>query len=116
MAYYAQLVDNVVTNVISVHNNELLVDGVETESKGTEFCTNLFGGTWIKTSFNHRIRKQFAGVGYAYNSSADVFIAPKPFQSWTLDSNHDWQPPTAKPDDGKMYAWNETQLEWVLVG
>ena len=116
MAYFAKILDGIVTNVVAVHNNELLVDGVEVEAKGTEFCTNLFGGQWVQTSFNHRIRKQFAGIGYAYNSTADVFIAPQPFESWTLDSNHDWQAPTAKPDDGKMYAWNETQLEWVLVG
>ena len=113
MAHFAQIVNNVVTNVVVVHNNELLVDGVEVESKGAEFCTNLFGGTWIQTSFNNRIRKQFAGLAYTYDSTADVFIAPRPFASWTLDSNHDWQPPTPKPD-GK-YSWDESQLEWVLI-
>jgi hypothetical protein len=113
MAHFAQIVNNVVTNVVVVHNNELLVDGVETESKGTEFCTNLFGGTWIQTSFNNRIRKQFAGVGYSFNSSADVFVAPKPFESWTLDSNHDWQAPTPKPDGD--YYWDEAQLEWIEI-
>jgi hypothetical protein len=111
MAHFAQIVNNVVTNVVVVHNNELLVDGVETESKGAEFCANLFGGTWIQTSFNNRIRKQFAGVGYSFNSSADVFVAPKPFESWTLDSNHDWQAPTPKPDG--EYYWDESQLKWI---
>jgi len=113
MAHFAQIVNNVVTNVVVVHNNELLVDGVETESKGAEFCANLFGGTWIQTSFNNRIRKQFAGVGYSFNSSADVFVAPKPFESWTLDSNHDWQAPTPKPDGD--YYWEEAQLEWIEI-
>jgi len=113
MAHFAQIVNNVVTNVVVVHNNELLVDGVETESKGAEFCANLFGGTWIQTSFNNRIRKQFAGVGYSFNSSADVFVAPKPFESWTLDSNHDWQAPTPKPDGD--YYWDEAQLEWIEI-
>ena len=113
MAHFAEIVNNVVTNVIVVHNNELLVDGVETESKGAEFCTNLLGGTWIQTSFNNRIRKQFAGVGYSYNPTADVFVKPQPFASWTLDSNHDWQPPTPKPDGN--YSWNEAQLEWVVI-
>ena len=113
MAHYAKLNNGKVEQVIVVHNNELLVDGVEVESKGAEFCTNLFGGTWIQTSFNNRIRKQFAGVGYSYDSTADVFIAPKPFASWTLDSNHDWQPPTPKPDG--EYLWNESQLQWVLI-
>lgn len=113
MAHFVKIVDNIVTTGVVVHNNELLVDGVEVEAKGAEFCTNLFGGTWIQTSFNNRIRKQFAGVGYTYDSTADVFIAPKPFASWTLDSNHDWQPPTPKPDG--EYLWNESQLEWVAV-
>ena len=113
MAYFAQIVNNVVTNVVVVHNNELLVNGIETESKGAEFCTNLFGGTWLQTSFNSKIRKQFASVGYTYDSTADVFIAPQPFESWALDSNHDWQPPTPKPDGN--YSWNESQLEWVLI-
>jgi len=113
MAHFVKIVDNIVVSGVVVHNNELLVDGVEVEAKGAEFCTNLFGGTWIQTSFNNRIRKQFAGIGYSYNPSADVFIAPQPFASWTLDSNHDWQPPTPKPDG--EYLWNESQLEWVAV-
>jgi hypothetical protein len=111
MAHFAEIINGVVQRVIVVHNNELLVDGIEVESKGSEFCTNLLGGTWIQTSFNHRIRKQFAGVGYSYNPTADVFVAPKPFASWTLDSNHDWQPPTSQPEGD--YSWNEAQLEWV---
>ena len=115
MAYFAQISDGVVTNVISVNNNELLVDGVENESKGKEFCHNLLGGEWIQTSFNNRIRKQYAGIGYSYDADLDVFIAPQPFASWSLDSNHDWQAPTAMPNDGKMYGWNEASLAWVEV-
>ena len=115
MAYFAQISDGVVTNVVSVNNNELLVDGVENESKGKEFCHNLFGGEWIQTSFNNRIRKQYAGIGYTYNAELDVFIAPQPFPSWSLDSNNDWQAPTAMPNDGKMYTWNEASLAWVEV-
>ena len=115
MAHFAQIINNVVTNVVVVHNNELLVDGVEVESKGAEFCTNLFGGTWIQTSFNGLIRKQFAGIGFTYDSNADVFITPKPFESWTLDSNHDWQPPTPKPSTGGPYRWSEEELEWVAI-
>ena len=113
MAHYAEILNGVVQRVTVVHNNELLVDGVETESKGAEFCTNLFGGIWIQTSFNNRIRKQFAGAGYAYDSNADVFITPQPFESWTLDSNHDWQSPTPKPDGS--YWWNESELQWVEI-
>jgi hypothetical protein len=107
MAHFAEILDGVVQRVTVVHNND--------EANGAQFCHDLFGGVWVQTSYNNRIRKQFAGIGYTYNSTADVFITPQPFKSWTLDSNHDWQPPTSKPNDGKMYSWNEPQLEWVLI-
>jgi len=115
MAHFAQITDGTVTNVVVVHNNELLIDGVETESKGVEFCHNLFGGTWVQTSYNNKIRKQYAGIGYTYDAIKDQFVTPQPFASWTLDSNNDWQAPTAKPNDGKMYVWNESSLAWVVV-
>ena len=66
-----------------------------------------------RTSYNNNIRKQYAGVGFTYNSVANVFVAPQPFTSWTLDSNHDWQPPTPKPDGD--YYWNEAELAWVAI-
>jgi hypothetical protein len=78
MAHFARLEDNAVTEVIVVHNNELLVDGVESEAKGIEFCQSLFGGDWIQTSYNATIRKNYAGIGYTYDSTRDAFIAPKP--------------------------------------
>lgn len=115
MAYFAEVSDGVVINVISVNNNELLVDGVENESKGKEFCHNLLDGEWIQTSYNNRIRKQYAGIGYTYDAVKDQFVRPQPFASWTLDANNDWQPPTAMPNDGKMYRWNEASLAWVEV-
>jgi hypothetical protein len=92
MAHFAQIQDGIVTQVIVVHNNELLVDNVEVESKGSEFCESLFGGVWVQTSYNNNFRKQYAGVGYSYDPVADVFIAPQPDPSWTLDENYDWQP------------------------
>jgi hypothetical protein len=114
MAHFAEIKDNTVQRVIVVHNNELLVDGVEVESKGAEFCTNLFGGTWIQTSYNGNIRKQYAGIGYTYDAVADVFIAPPAYPSWILDSNHDWQPPTPMPVvEGKRYAWFESNKQWI---
>jgi len=78
MAHFAQIVDGVVKQVIVVHNNELLVDGVEVESKGIEFCQNLLGGEWKQTSYNGNIRGRYAGIGYTYDADADVFIEPKP--------------------------------------
>lgn len=113
MAHFAQIENGTVINVIVVHNNELLVDGVEVEQKGIEFCQSLFGGDWVQTSYNGRIRKQYAGVGYTYDAVKDQFVAPQPFPSWTLDSNNDWQPPTPKPE-GSFY-WDEETLAWVEI-
>jgi hypothetical protein len=115
MAHFAQIENGTVVNVIVVNNNELLVDGVESESKGVEFCQTLFGGTWLQTSFNNNIRKQYAMIGGSYSPTADVFIAPKPFQSWSLDSNYDWQAPIDYPADGKDYLWDESVQSWVEV-
>jgi len=111
MAHFARIVNNIVTNVIVVHNNELLVDGVENEIKGREFCYNLLGGEWIQTSYSNSIRKQYAGIGYTYDVVKDQFVQPQPFASWSLDSNNDWQAPTAKPE-GNFY-WDESTLSWL---
>jgi hypothetical protein len=96
MAHFAELDENnTVLQVIVVHNNELLgADGNEYEEKGVQFCETLFGhANWKQTSYNHNIRKQFAGTGYTYDQDKDVFVAPQPYPSWSLDDNSDWQPP-----------------------
>ena len=95
----------------------VLVVGDDQEHRGQDFLANDLGlgGTWVQTSFNNRTRKQFAGIGFKYNAGADVFIAPQPFASWTLDNNHDWQPPVAKPNDDQLYTWNETKKKWEIV-
>ena len=113
MAHFAQITDGIVTNVIVVHNNELLIDGVENEQKGKDFCHNLLGGEWVQTSYNNNIRKQYAGIGFAYDSVKDQFVAPKPYASWSLDANNDWQAPTPKPEGD--YMWDEETLAWVEV-
>jgi hypothetical protein len=113
MAHFAQIENGIVVNVIVVNNNELLVDGIEQEQKGVEFCQSLFGGDWKQTSYNGTIRKQYAGVGYTYDVTADVFVTPQPFASWSLDSNYDWQAPIDYPADGKNYLWDETNQVWV---
>lgn len=79
MAHFAELDENnVVKQVIVVHNNELLDDsGNESEQKGIDFCTNLLGGRWIQTSYNSNFRKNYAGQGYLYDPIRDAFIAPK---------------------------------------
>ena len=114
MAYFAELDENnIVVSVMAVHNNELLVDGVESEEKGIAFCNTIKPAKWIKTSFSGSIRKQYAGIGFTYNPIADVFIPPQPFPSWALNSNHDWQAPTPKPE-GYFY-WDEESLSWLPI-
>ena len=76
---------------------------------------NALGGTWVKTSYNGNIRKNYAGIGYSYNSFIDAFVAPQPYASWTLDDNAQWQPPVAMPTDGGMYLWNEANQAWEVV-
>jgi len=118
MAHFAELDENnVVKQVIVVHNNELLDDeGQENEAKGVEFCSSLFGHTnWVQTSYNDSVRKQFAGVGFTYDDVNDIFVAPQPYPSWSLDDNSDWQPPTPMPEDDNIYSWNEDTQSWDLV-
>lgn len=115
MAHFSRIENGTVTQVIVVHNNELLVDGVEVESKGVEFCQSLFGGHWVQTSYNGNIRKQYAGVGYTYDETDDVFITPQPYPTWVLDENHDWQAPVPYPNDGESYVWDEDIEDWVLA-
>ena len=119
MAYFAKLDENnVVLEVHSVHNNELLVDGVESEAKGVEFLVNWSGGytLWKQTSYNARIRKNAAGIGYTYDPDRDAFIPPQPYTSWVLDEETcQWNPPTPYPDDGNRYTWDEPTTSWVAI-
>jgi len=119
MAHFAQLDENnVVTQVIVVANDELLLDGVENETKGIMFCKSLLGEDtrWVQTSYNGNIRKNYAGIGYTYDPVADHFFAPQPYPSWTLDSDARWQAPTPCPvEEGKFFTWDEPTLSWVEV-
>ena len=86
MAHFAQIDNNnVVIQVVVIANQELLEDGVESESKGIEFCQQLFGGNWIQTSYNGNIRKNYAGIGYTYDAVRDAFIAPEPDNATGFD-------------------------------
>ena len=89
MAHFAELdATNTVTQVIVVHNNELLDNGVESEAKGIAFCQSLFGGNWVQTSYNASIRKNYAGVGCTYDPVRDAFIPPKPEEgNWVLNED-----------------------------
>jgi len=111
MAHYAFLDENnVVTEVITGIEETELIEGLDPET----WYGNFRNQVCKRTSYNHNIRKQFAGIGFTYNAEADVFIAPKPFASWLLDSNYDWQAPAPRPTDGKIYAWDEASLAWVV--
>jgi len=112
MAHYAFLnANNVVTEVIVGVDETELIEGLDTET----WYGNFRGQVCKRTSYNGNIRKQYAGIGYTYNSDADIFVAPQPFPSWTLDENHDWQPPTPIPVDGKRYAWFEPNQQWIEI-
>ena len=119
MAHFAELDNNnIVKQVLVVSNNELLDEsGNESEQKGIDFCTNLFGGRWVQTSYNSTIRKNYAGQGHLYDPIRDAFIAPQPYPSWTLDADAKWQPPTPMPsiEEGKFFIWDEPTLSWKEV-
>lgn len=80
MAHFAKLDENnVVTEVIVVHNNELMENGVESEAKGISFCKSLFGQDtrWVQTSYNGNFRGTYAGIGYTFDAANNVFVAPQ---------------------------------------
>lgn len=117
MAHFAQInSDNVVTQVIVVSNADC--GGGEypaSDSIGAAFCTNLLGGTWKQTSYNNNFRKRYAGIGYTFNEELDAFIAPKPYPSWTLNTDTaDWEAPVARPAEG-FWTWNESTQQWDEV-
>jgi len=96
----------------------VLVVPDEQEHRGHDYMSKDLGlgGTWIQCSYNNRIRKQFPGKGYHYIADADVFVAPRPYPSWSLDENYDWKAPVPRPDDNENnYEWNEEGTNWVLV-
>lgn len=106
MAHWAEIDDNNIVLRVTVGDNE-----DPNGDEGYQWLIDNLGGRWIKTSYNNKIRKQYAGIGFYYDEQNDVFIAPKPFASWTLDENFDWQPPVKKPEVG-IYIWNEDALSW----
>jgi hypothetical protein len=113
MAHFAKLDNENKVLEVNVVNNAAL-DPANEEAFGIAFLTEWSGGytNWKQTSYNNNIRKQYAGIGFSYDPVADVFIAPQPYPSWSLDENFDWQPPTPKPIDG-FWSWDESNLSWV---
>jgi len=110
MAHFAKLnSENVVDQVVVVHNND-----APDEATGIAFLNSLFGaGIWVQTSYNGNIRKNYAGIGYVYDSGRDAFIAPQPFPSWMLNEEScQWEAPVPMPTDAK-YEWDESTTSWV---
>jgi hypothetical protein len=112
MAHYAFLDDNnIVTEVIVGIDETELIGGLDPET----WYGNFRGQRCVRTSYNGNIRKQYAGIGFTYDESADVFIAPQPYPSWSLDQNHDWQAPKPYPDSKFTHVWDEKNQEWILT-
>jgi hypothetical protein len=119
MAHFAKIgLNNKVIEIQSVVN-EVLHDsnGIEQEAIGIDFLTKLTGwAIWKQTSYNNKIRKNFAGIGYTYDETRDAFIPPKPFNSWILnETTCNWEAPVAMPNDGNQYKWNEINQNWDIV-
>jgi len=115
MAHFAKLSeDNVVLAVHVVNNDVINFNGVESEQAGIEFLSGLHGhSNWKQTSYNARIRKNYAGAGYTYDESRDAFIPPKQYNSWVLNDNLcRWESSIEYPNDGKMYLWDEETISW----
>ena len=121
MAHFAEIDEQgVVLRVLVVDNAQ--------ENDGQNFLANTLGlgGTWVKTSYNTSggvhtaggtpFRKNYAGIGYTYDSGRDAFISPKPFASWILNEDTCiWNAPVAMPTDGERYTWNEETTSWDQV-
>jgi hypothetical protein len=126
MAHYAELdINNEVIRVLTACNQDIATHGGELSEEAanyfgtyTPFLEN--GVKWVQTSYNNNFRKQYAGIGYIYDTNKDKFIEPQPFASWSLDSNDDWQSPVAYPSittygDNVTYSisWNEVGQKWI---
>jgi len=97
MAHFAELDENnIVLRVLVTDNDDPAGD------QGYSWLVNNLGGTWIQSSYNATIRKNYAGIGYKFDAKLDAFIGPKPYDSWSLDSEAKWQAPTPYPEDEKL--------------
>lgn len=126
MAHFAKLDENNVVTHVSVVDNWNVVDGQgnEVEQIGINYLKQIHGEntTWVQTSYNGNMRKNYAGIGYTFDLERDAFIPPKPFDSWLLDEDTcQWNAPVPLPEDSgtgdppKFYTWNEETLSWDEV-
>jgi hypothetical protein len=123
MAHFAKLgKGNLVEQIISI-NNYLIIDnnGVEQEQLGVDFINKLYNtrDVWKQTSYSRSFRKNFAGIGYTYNSELDAFIPERPYNSWILNEDTcTWKAPVDKPntilEENQYYSWNESVINWEV--
>jgi hypothetical protein len=106
MAHFAEIDENNIVQRVLVIDNEQ-------EHRGQEFLADDLGlgGRWIQTSYNGNFRKQYAGIGFYYDETKDIFVSIQPFQSWTLDENNDWKAPIEQTD--QLTYWDEEILSWI---
>lgn len=118
MAHFARIDENnIVTSVVVVDNKDTSdAAGVEKEHIGAAHLEKILGGNWKQTSYNGNMRKNYAGIGYTFDSQRDAFIPPKPFNSWVLvEETCQWKAPVEMPTDGQMYSWDEATTSWIAV-
>ena len=108
MSHWAEIDNNNIVVRVLVGDNNLA-------DEGEAFMKSL-GGTWIKTSYNSTIRKNFAGIGYTYDEERDAFYTTQPFPSWSLNEDTCiWEAPIPMPEDGKIYKWSEKLKKWIII-
>lgn len=122
MAHFAELdSNNKVLRVVVIDNNDVNQHGGDQSETAAKFVETIIpfsenGVKWVQTSYNKNFRKNYAGLEFSYDPIKDIFLPPKPYPSWTLDVNNDWQAPVPNPnDDFKQYIWNEQEQNWVFV-
>jgi hypothetical protein len=126
MAHYAFIDENnIVVEVIPGRDEWEIVDGITDWE--AYYTTKRDGLRAVRTSYNTignqhvtggvPYRGNYAGIGYTFDEELDVFIPPKPFDSWVLDENiFNWSAPTPRPEDGEEYVWDEDLGAWVETG
>ena len=118
MAHFAELnSSNEVLRVIVVSNEDVNANGGDYSTEAETFVSGLLphstgGVAWKQTSYNGNQRKQYAAIGHTYNPSKDKFLSPRPFDSWTLDSNDDWEAPVAFPSNLEVSSTPVVEIQW----
>ena len=105
MTYFAKLDENNIVTSVIVADQDFINSGKVGDAS-----------LWEETSYSGSFRKNYAGIGYTYDTTRNAFIAPKPYPSWILNEGTcQWEAPVTKPDDGKKYIWNESSKQWEEI-